>query len=215
MRAQRKKTKRVKSKTFMQKLLSPIIWGNIVAMIVVIVALAIGVKVALEDYTHHGESIAVPDLKEMNYAKAKIAITDLGLNIAISDSGYNKALPAGCILAQTPAAGQGVKAGHAIYVTINTSRTPTLPIPDVIDNSSAREARARLTAMGFKLLDDELVTGERDWVYGIVCQGRRVDTGDMIPIESPLQLLVGSGTYDAEEVEYIFDGEEDEFSNAY
>lgn len=205
----RKKTKRVKSKTFVQKLLSPIIWGNIVTMIVVVVAIAIGVKVGLEDYTHHGESIAVPDLKELSYAKAKIATTEFGLSIAIADSGYNKTLPAGCILAQTPAAGQGVKAGHTIYITINTSRTPTLPIPDIIDNSSAREARARLTAMGFKLLDDELVTGERDWIYGITFHGRRLVTGDMVPIESTLQLQVGSGTYDEGEVEYVF--EEDEF----
>jgi hypothetical protein len=59
-------------------------------------------------------------------------------------------------------------------------------------------------ALGFKLLPPKLVDGEKDWVYGILCQGRRVATGDHVSIDSPLTLMIGSGQYDAgENIDYI------------
>ena len=98
-----------------------------------------------------------------------------------------------------------VKAGHMIYVTVNSPSSPSFPIPDVIDNSSYREAEAKLTAMGFKLLPPKVVMGEKDWVYGIISRGRRVSTGDMVSIDSPLTLMIGSGMYDQEdeELDYV------------
>ena len=58
-------------------------------------------------------------------------------------------------------------------------------------------------ALGFKLLPPQYVSGEKDWVYGILCRGRRVSTGDYVSIETPLTLLVGSGQYDTDEDIYI------------
>ena len=123
-------------------------------------------------------------------------LVEKGLNIVVSDSGYNKALPADCILAQVPGHGQKVKEGHTIYVTVNSPSSPTFAIPDIVDNSSLREAEAKLTAMGFRLMPTQRVTGEKDWVYGILCRGRRVSNGDRVPIDNPLTLMVGSGAYD-------------------
>jgi hypothetical protein len=46
--------------------------------------------------------------------------------------------------------------------------------------------------------------GEKDWVYGILCRGRRVSNGDRVPIDNPLTLMVGSGTYDeSTDVDYV------------
>ena len=74
----------------------------------------------------------------------------------------------------------------------------------MVDNSSYREAEAKLTALGFKLLPPQYVSGEKDWVYGILCKGRRVSTGDHVSIEAPLTLMIGSGEYDSDEdVDYI------------
>ena len=98
-----------------------------------------------------------------------------------------------------------VKEGHMIYVTVNSPSSPSFAIPDVIDNSSYREAEAKLTALGFKLLPPKVVMGEKDWVYGILSRGRRVSTGDMVSIDSPLTLMIGSGMYDQEdeELDYV------------
>ena len=50
------------------------------------------------------------------------------------------------------------------------------------------------------MLDPSRVEGERDWVYGITYRGRSLQTGDMVPIESELSLVVGNG-YDEDEEE--------------
>ena len=184
----------MKAKDFFGKFVSAYLWGNLLAMFLVIVALAIGVKYGLAWYTHHGEGIEVPKIEGMSYADARLMIDEMGLNIIVSDSGYNKALPANSILLQTPGEGQKVKKGHIIYVTVNSPSSPSFALPDLVDNSSFREAEARLTAMGFRLNPPQLVDGEKDWVYGILCRGRRVSNGDRVSIENPLTLMVGKGT---------------------
>ena len=181
------------------KIASHYILLNLLAMAVVIVMLCVGAKYGLDIYTHHGEGIAVPELKGMTYLKARLLLEEEGLNIVVSDSGYVKTLPADCILAQTPGNGTKVKSGHTIYVTVNSPSSPTFAIPDIVDNSSFREAEAKLMAMGFKLTPPQQVVGEKDWVYGIICRGRRVSNGDRIPIDYPLTLMIGKGNYDESE----------------
>ena len=177
---------------------------NLSAMLVVIILLCLGVGFGLDLYTHHGEDITVPNLKGMDIDKAERQINQMGLSIVVSDSGYNKTFPADCILAQTPGRGQKVKEGHVVYVTVNSPLSPTFTIPDIVDNSSLREAEAKLTAMGFRLSPPRRVTGEKDWVYGILCRGRRISNGDRVPIDYPLTLMVGSGAYDdADSIDYV------------
>ena len=192
------------TKEFFGKLANRYLLLNLLAMVAVIVLLCFGVKYGLEFYTHHGEGIVVPKGQGMTYNKARLLLEQEGLIILVSDSGYNKALPADCILAQTPGTGTKVKQGHIVYVTVNSPSSPSYTIPDIVDNSSLREAEAKLTAMGFRLTPAQTVPGERDWVYGIVCRGRRVSNGDRIPIDYPLTLLVGGGGLgDSDDFEYV------------
>ena len=194
----------MKAKDFFGKFCSKFLLGHLLAMLLVVIALVIGVKYGLDWYTPHGEGIEVAKVEVMLYKNAYSLMTEDGLNIVVSDSGYNKQLPADCILSQNPGPGTKVKSGHTIYVTVNSPSSPSFAIPDVVDNSSYREAEAKLMALGFKLLPPKLVEGEKDWVYGILCRGRRVSTGDHVSIESPLTLMIGSGTYDSdEEIDYI------------
>lgn len=194
----------MKAKEFFGKFASGYLWGNLLAMLIVIVLLALGVKYGLDWYTHHGEGVVVPKVEGMDYAKARSLIEDHGLNVMVSDSGYNKAMAANCILIQNPGAGTTVKMGHTVYVTVNSPSSPSFAIPDIVDNSSYREAEAKLMALGFKLTPPQEVAGEKDWVYGVLCRGRRVSAGERISIDYPLTLMIGSGTYDSdEELDYI------------
>lgn len=194
----------MKAKEFFGKLCSKFLIGNLLAMVLVVIALMMGVKFGLDWYTHHGEGIKVPQLEGMQYAKAYNIVVNSGLNIIVSDSGYNKRLPPDCVLNQNPGPGTMVKSGHTVYVTVNSPSSPSFAIPDVVDNSSYREAEAKLMALGFKLLPPKQIEGEKDWVYGILCRGRRVATGDRVSIEDPLTLIIGNGSYDTdEEIDYV------------
>lgn len=111
----------------------------------------------------------------------------------VSDSSYVKNKPAGSILDVTPSVGQKVKEGRIIYLTINTLNIPLRPVPDVADNSSMRQAQAKILAAGFKLSENEMIPGEKDWVYGVKYMGRQLEMGDKVPVGATLTLLVGDG----------------------
>lgn len=194
----------MKQSEFFGKFKSWYLWGNLLAMFMVVLAVGIGVRYGLDVYTHHGESIEIPNVKHRQFADAEQILKNAGLKIEVVDTGYVKSLPANCILEQSPAPGEKVKSGHVITVTINASHSPTITLPDVIDNSSLREAMAKLSAMGFKLGMPQYIAGEKDWVYGILVKGRHVVAGDRISVEETLIILVGNGLRDGEDsVDYI------------
>lgn len=168
-------------------------WLNLLAMVVVVVALFFGVLKWLDSYTRHGEAVVVPDVKGMTVGEAEQHFRNRGLVCIVSDSTYVKNKPAGSILDVTPSIGQKVKEGRLIYLTINTLSVPLRPVPDVADNSSVRQAQAKILAAGFKLSENELMPGERDWVYGVKYQGRALEIGDKVPVGATLTLLVGDG----------------------
>lgn len=197
---------------FFGKFRSKYLWGNLAAMAAVVFLLCAGVKFGIDLYTHHGEAIPIPNLMHKTFDDASDQIDALGLKMEVQDTGYVKRLPPGCILEQNPAPGERVKAGHVVYVTINAAHSPTITLPDVIDNSSLREAMAKLTAMGFKLGQPEFVPGELDWVYGITANGRHVVAGDKVSTEATLVIQVGNGQRLASDsVDFIDpeDGDED------
>ena len=116
-----------------------------------------------------------------------------GLYYVVADSNYVKTLPAGCILDYNPVAGQKVKEGRVIYLTINTLSIPLVQVPDVADNSSVRQAEASLLAAGFRLTENDSVPGEKDWVYAVKYGEDSLALGAKVPTGAILTLVIGNG----------------------
>ena len=183
-------------------------WLNLIAMMAVVILLLFGVLKWLDVYTRHGEAVVVPDVKGMTVGEAEMLLRNHGLVCVVSDSNYVKNKPAGSILELTPSAGQKVKEGRTIYLTINTLDVPLRLVPDVADNSSVRQAQAKILAAGFKLSESELISGEKDWVYGVKYKGRKLSMGDKVPVGATLTLLVGDGetqVLDSDSLEIVED----------
>ena len=161
-------------------------WLNLIAMIVVIIGVCWGTLLWLDSYTHHGEAYMVPNVKNKTLNEAQQALSNQKL------TSYVKGVPDGMVLEQNPAGGARVKEGRTIYLTVTTSKVPLVKLPDLIDNSSLRQAEAKLKAMGFKLTEPEYVSGEQDWIYGIKYRGRNLASGDKVPHEAMLTLCVGN-----------------------
>ena len=176
---------------------------NIVAMIVVVVVMIFGVLKWMDVYTHHGETVVVPDVKGMTTEEAAKMFRNRGLVAVISDTKYVKDKAAGIILELKPGVGEKVKEGRTVYLTVNTLDVPLRVIPDVADNSSLRQAQAKLLSAGFKLNEVQLVNGEKDWVYGVKYQGRQLTVGEKIPMGASLTLMVGDGAGDTVEEDSI------------
>ena len=185
-----------------KKLTSPIIWGNLFVMALAIVALAIGLWVGLDKYTHHGEEIIVPDVEGKLIGDAEYTLEMLDLKAVVVDSTYNRSVPSGAIMMQQPKGGSKVKSGREIYLTINSRESPTVGMPDIADNCSMREAQDRLRSLGFRIGPVELVPDDKDWVYGVKCQGRTVMTGERVPTDAVVTLIVGNGVQEEDWYDY-------------
>lgn len=182
-------------------------------MCIFVVMLVVAAQIGLNYYTHHGESIAVPNLRNIPIDNAINVAEELGLVIVVSDTGYIKTVAPGTVLEQIPAAGTYVKSGRTIYLTINAINTPTVTLPDIIDNSSYREAVAKLRSKGFKIGEPQYIPGEKDWVYGVLLNGRSVASGQRLPIEATLIIQVGNGQRDASDSIYMTDLPREEYED--
>lgn len=199
----------MKTSEFIHKFMSINLWGNLLAMFAVALLLIVGAKLGIDIYTHHGEAIKIPDVRRLPENVAISQLEDLGFVPIVSDTGYVKTLPPGTILEQSPAPGIIVKSGRYIYLTINATDVPTLVLPDIIDNCSYREAKAKLASMGFKLGEPLYVPGEKDWVYGVKCKGVSLSVGQRVSIEDVIVIEVGNGMRDENDSLYVTDPDYD------
>ncbi|MBO4612446.1 MAG: PASTA domain-containing protein [Bacteroidaceae bacterium] len=191
-------------KEFKQKMLSPILWVNLLVMALVTVLLFIGLWIWLGRYTHHGEEIIVPNVEGKLIGDVEYSLEMLNLKAVVIDSTYDHSQPSGAIMVQQPKAGSKVKSGREIYLTINSKASPMVALPDIADNCSLREAQDRLRQLGFRIGPVEQTDGDKDWVYGVKCQGRNVVAGERVPADAVITLIVGSGS---EEEEFDYDDE--------
>ena len=145
-------------------------WLNILAMPVVLIIGVFATLRWLDAYTRHGEGVIVPDVKHKSLPEALRTLEAEGLQGQVTDSTYVKTLPPGCVLDYNP-----------------------MELPDVADNSSLREAEARLLAAGFKLMPNDTVPGEKDWVYGVKLAGRVLGQRERVPQGAYLTIVVGDG----------------------
>ncbi len=187
-------------RNFFRKLFSPIIWGNMLAILVLAVAAVFGAKLWLDEYTHHGKSIEVPDVTGKTPLEASGTLRMYGLRTEVADSSYSSQLPPGIILSQKPSAGSKVKQGREIQLTINSHSAPTIALPEIAGNSSVREAQDRLLELGFQIGPTEYVDGDAGWVYSMKCNGRDVSNGEQVPIGATIVLQVG-GRMEADSLE--------------
>jgi len=181
------------TKEFFDKFKSVFLWGNLLAMALVVIIVVLVTQIVLKSCTHHGEKIVVPNLKGITVEQATRALDALQLNIEVSDTAYEDTLPRGTIVRQTPAGGHAVKEGRCVYVTVNSMAALLKEIPDLVDNKTYQEARMILTSMKFELTEPRLIDGEEDWVYDLLWEGRSVRRGDKVPQGARLTLVIGNG----------------------
>lgn len=194
-------------KHIVKRLKSAELWMHVFGYCAFVVVLIMAFLWGLNLYTHHGEHIEVPDLKQVSFSQATKMLGDLDLKALVVDSDYVKTLPPGTVLEQTPKPGAQVKSGRTIYLTLNAASSPTRALPDLADNSSVRQAQVKLRAMGFKLGPIEPIDGEKDWVYAIKYNGNKVFAGDRVPSDATLVLVVGTGLYgeEGDSIQYSID----------
>ena len=183
-------------KEFYQRITGRYLWGNLLAMLLTLVVVIVGVFVFLNFYTHHGETIAVPDLRGQRTEVAMRKLEALGMRGEVVDTGYNPRELADVILDQDLEPGYQVKVNRFIRLTVNAASPRPVTLPDIADNCSLREAKMRLEILGFRLTPIRRIRGDLDWVYAVEARGKEVRKGDKLNVNIPLTLVVGDGAED-------------------
>ena len=93
---------------------SRFVWCNIVLSILLLIVLSAVVLFLLKIYTHHGESIDVPNIVGLYELEAQQVIDKAGLEMEVIDSVYIRDQKPGVIVEQTPRQGLNVKSKRAV-----------------------------------------------------------------------------------------------------
>ena len=173
---------------------------NLAAMGTVVVAAVLITFRWIDSSTEHNIAIKVPNITGMQEQEAIEHLAQHDLEGIASDRVFIKGVPAGEITAQRPAAEAKVKRGRKIYLTVSSGNQPMITIPDVIDNSSLREAESRLRAAGFRLTPHDTIPGDLDWVYGVRYEERELKSQERVPEGAQLTIVVGGGNKEESDI---------------
>jgi eukaryotic-like serine/threonine-protein kinase len=168
-------------------------WANVLMAIGLTIVIVILVFIWLNFYTHHNQSVTVPNVKGMTIEQAAEIFDREGLRYDIIDSVSSRDVKPGAIVEVVPSAGSKVKNGRIIFVTINSLTSMLATIPEVAD-LSARQAMAQLQARGFTNVEIQYINGDyKDLSVDIQLDGNTLAKGEHAPINAHLILRVSNG----------------------
>lgn len=180
-------------KRFWKETFGGFVLKNILLAIVIFVAIVWGTLIAIDFYTHHGESEVVPDLRGLYVEEAEVVLAKHGLFPQVVDSVYVRDKKLGTIIEQIPGVNSTVKQNRAIYLIINSRQVRQVALPDVSD-VSYRQADAMLKSIGLNVGSVEYTPSEyKDLVTDVKFRGRSILPGTRVPEGSMLVLVVGNG----------------------
>jgi beta-lactam-binding protein with PASTA domain len=169
------------------------LWVNILVGIGIVMAVFVVFVFSLNRITHHGEAKSVPSVTGKRLSEIQPLLEKEGFNLVIQDSVYYDSLPPSMVIRQVPEADDVVKINRTIYVTINRTVPPDVPMPNLI-GYSFRNAEMILKNMGLRLGD---TTFKPDFAKNSVLEqlykGQSISTGTKIKMGSTISLVIGSG----------------------
>lgn len=145
-------------------------------------------------YTHHGESVLVPNLTGLTLEEVKNNPALADFQLVVVDSVYDLEKKKGSIAFQDPPPDSKVKRKRSIYLTLVAVLREQVRMPNLAD-MTLRQATAVLETYGLK-------TGNIDYIPDIAknavlkqrYKGRMIESGTWIEKGSRVDLVVGQGT---------------------
>lgn len=175
-------------------LTSKVFLKQLALAIVAIVVLSFIMLKWLNVTTNHGEFVVVPDLKGKSIETVKIELNDLNLAMEIQDSAnFNPNYPKYSVIEQNPDSGSQVKENRKIYLILNPSGYRKVEVPNILKRT-LRQAKPQLKALEFKIGEITYIDNiGKDVVLGMRHNGETLKPGDMLPLTSTIDLVLGNG----------------------
>lgn len=164
---------------------------NVVLALAFFAALLTITQLSLKAITRHNKVITVPDFTGLSAADARILARRHDIRTEIVDSVYAKRMEKGHVFSQNPTAGSQVKKNRVINLTVNSSQTKMVKMPNLV-GYSLRQAKTEILASGLTVgklaYREDLATNN---VLDQFIKGRYVAPGTEVEAESAVDLLLG------------------------
>lgn len=155
--------------------------------------LLFGTLLWLRIYTHHGQTITVPNLTGLTLEEVADVTSARQLRYEVVDSVYSSEMPRGTVLKQNPGGNSKVKKNRNIFLTMNAVNPETTSMPRLV-GLSIRQARLAIENAGLALGDIEY---RPDYAINNVLQQKHNDSviteGTEITKGSVIDLVLGMG----------------------
>lgn len=172
-------------------LFSRAFWKNILFAIILGFLIVWGGLWLTGIYTHHGERIAVPNLKGKNLDEVAEIIAQNNLNYEVQDSVFNRGAKPGSVIEQYPREGQEVKRKRLVKLTI-AAIAPQKTVISQVSDLSLRQAIGQLSKSGIYIKKLEYVPSSyTNLVLGISLNGKPLKAEDEIYKGEEVTLRVG------------------------
>lgn len=169
------------------------LWANILAGIVLTIAIFFLFLLSLKWLTHHGRSSTVPSVTGKSFEEARNILDKAGFDVEIQDSLYVDTLSPRDVIKQVPEADEVVKTNRTVYLTINRAVPPIVDMPNLI-GYSIRNAELTLRDFGLRLGD---TTFKPDFAKNSVLEqwykGEPISPGTKLKMGSTIDLVLGNG----------------------
>lgn len=147
----------------------------------------------LNNYTRHGESLTLPNLKGLSFEEVEKILFQKKLRYIITDTAFIDSMPKGSVVEQNPSENTKVKEGRFIYITINSNSSIGVDMPNLINNS-LRFAETVLLSSGLKLgsviYRPDVATGA---VLDQLYRNQSIQPNVKVPKGASIDLIVGDG----------------------
>jgi beta-lactam-binding protein with PASTA domain len=169
------------------------LWVNILAGVVLLLLLLLLFLGSLALLTQHGKTMKIPSVTGLSLADARKTLESQGFDVQIQDSMYYDTMKPLQVIKQFPEADNLVKVNRTIYLTINRSQAPLVPMPNLV-SMSLRNAVSVLRQFGLKLGDTIYKPDfARNSVLDQQYKGETIKPNTQVAQGSSITLVVGSG----------------------
>ena len=167
-------------------------WFNLIAVTAVFFVIYILFFLMLSFFTHHGESVTIPNLRGKSMDAAINQLHQMHFEVQV-DSTYDPNAKPMVVLKQVPDTGSVVKTGRIVMITVNSVTALRVPMPNLI-SLSYRSAEMLLR-------NNKMFVGDTTYVPDIargaikeqLFKGQPIRPGEMIPQGSKISLVIGNG----------------------
>jgi beta-lactam-binding protein with PASTA domain len=172
------------------------LWTNILVGIIIAVILFFVFIFSLNWFTHHNQSMTVPQVTGKSFEAAKELLEKEGFEVEIQDSIYVDTTKPMQVLKQVPEPDEQVKVNRTVYLTINRSVPPMVEMPNLV-GYSYRSAEMALKNSNLRVGDTSF---KADFAKNAVLEqhynGSVISVGTKIRMGSKISLVLGDGVGD-------------------